>query len=720
MDDAHLDDEILEEFLVESTEALEQAERDLVGLEQAPGDPDLLARIFRSVHTIKGTCGFLGFGRLEALTHAGENLLSRLRDGELALDQARADALLAMVDVVRSLLRTIEATRSDGDDDHAALVARLMALREPDANVSPEPERDARPERVAPAAESDAGVRCASDASIRVDVGLLDELMNLVGELVLARNQILQLAQDDDRGLFAGTTQRLNHITTELQERVMKTRMQPVGKVWNKLPRLVREVANACDKRVRLEMEGRETELDKTLIEAITNPLTHIVRNAIDHGIESAGVRQERGKTPEGTLLLRAFHEGGHVYIEVADDGAGIDLERVRDKAVERGLVPRDQAARMSDREVLSCIFLPGFSTVSEVTSVSGRGVGMDVVRTDIERIGGTVDLDSRPGRGTTFRVKIPLTLAIIPALIVRSGGARYALPQASLLELVRLEGEQARRGIETIHGVPVHRLRGRLLPLVHLADELGTDPAPEEDGSVHIVVLSAGERSFGLVVDGIQDTEEIVVKPLGRQLGGVDVYAGATIMGDGRVALILDAPSIARRAGLLDAGTDSTLASAPAEPEETSGERSSMLLVGLGEERRLAVPLEAVARLEEIRADAVERAGRHRVIQYRGEIMPLVDVAVALEEPSPEPSGVRQVVVVSGADGASVGLLVERIEDVVDAALDLHRLPGGGPVGGYAVVEGRVTELLDVEALVRLSHNPLIAVERGAAAEVR
>src|SRR5260370_15322674 len=313
----------------------------------------------------------------------------------------------------------------------------------------------------------------ASDSTVRVNVGLLDKLMNLVGELVLARNQVLQFAKRMKDSSFLAASQRLSLITTELQAGVMKTRMQPIGNIWDQFPRTVRDVALGCGKEVAIEMEGKETELDKTIIEAIKDPLIHLVRNSVDHGIELPEDRVKWGKDRAGRLMLRAFHESGKVNIEISDDGEGLNVERIYQKAVERGVITTEQGARMTEREIFNLIFLPGVSTAEKVTNVSGRGVGMDVVKTNIERIGGTVDVQSTLGRGTTVRVKIPLTLAIIPALIVTCSGDRYAIPQVSLLELVRLGREEVDRGIELVHGAPVYRLRGRLLPLVYLNREL-------------------------------------------------------------------------------------------------------------------------------------------------------------------------------------------------------------------------------------------------------
>ena len=403
-------------------------------------------------------------------------------------------------------------------------------------------------------AEAKAGGSVA-DSSLRVDVTLLDTLMRLVGELVLTRNQIVAVAAAQGESAMIRSSQRLNLLVSELQAGVMKTRMQPIDTLWSKLPRLVRDLSVACGREVSLELEGRDTELDKTILEAIKDPLTHVVRNAIDHGIEAPDVRLAAGKPAEGTLALRAFHEGGQVNIEISDDGAGVDPSKVAAKALERGLITADQLSTMTAGEIVNLIFVPGFSTAAKVTNVSGRGVGMDVVRTNIERIGGTVDVSSEAGVGTTLNIKIPLTLAIIPALTVECAGERYAVPQVSLDELLCLEGEQARTGVEYLSGAPVFRLRGSLVPLVWLDHVLDLTDAPHVDESVFILVLKAEGRRFGLVVDRVLNTEEIVVKPLSRQLKGIGTYAGATILGDGRVALILDVRALARRAHVVREG---------------------------------------------------------------------------------------------------------------------------------------------------------------------
>jgi two-component system chemotaxis sensor kinase CheA len=735
--------EIVREFLLETHESLAQLDLDLVTLEREPGERETLARVFRTLHTVKGTAGFLGLTKLQGVSHAGENLLSRLRAGELVLNPEIATALLGVVDAVRKVLAALEATEQEGDGDYSELIRTLERLTRgsgaaPGSRVPPAPPVVAPtvvppvvvgPTRVtipdpepppAPAPvpvsvvtpePTEARAPAVSDSSIRVDVGLLDKLMTLVGELVLARNQIMPFAVAHEDPGFLGPVQRLNLLTTELQAGVMKTRMQPIGNVWGKFPRLVRDLAVACGKQVRIDLDGRDTELDKTIIEAIRDPLTHMVRNAVDHGIEPPDQRTARGKPAEGRLLLHAAHEGGKVVIELTDDGGGIDPARVRDKAVAARLVTPEQAARMSDRELVNLVFLPGFSTADRVTHFSGRGVGMDVVRTNVEKIGGTVDIESQLGRGTTVRMKIPLTLAIIPALIVTTGGDRYCIPQVSLLELVRLEGEQVRTGVEFVHGAPVYRLRGNLLPLVFLDRELLVESGRREGGELSVVVLQAEDRPFGLVVDDIHDTEEIVVKPLRRQLKGIAAFSGATIMGDGRVALILDVLGLAQRAGIVSGVRERAIADKPAAAEE-AGDRQTLLLVATAGGGRMAIPLSVVARLEEFQRSAVERAGGRDVVQYRGEILPLVHVSRALRRPrganghNGKPRAERAVgsetiqVVVCAAEGRRVGLVVGRILDIVEEAV-VTRAPAGRPgVLFNGVVQDRVTEFLDVGAV--------------------
>jgi len=750
-------DEITKEFLVESYENLDRLDQDLVALEKDPTSKETLSSIFRTIHTLKGTSGFLGFGKLESVSHVGENLLSKLRDGVLSVSPEITSALLATVDAVRYMLGRIEATGQPGDRDYTSLIALLSQLNdgsEPSAAIAvaaeTEPELEpempepvapppvdpavpalattstaspmpSEPVASAPAEAAEGRSPAVSDSTIRVDVALLDRLMTLVGELVLARNQMLQYTSQRTDSAFLATSQRLNLITTELQGSVMKTRMQPIGNVWNKLPRVVRDLATLCGKQVRIELEGQETELDKTIIEAIKDPLTHIVRNSVDHGIESPETRTACGKPAEGCLKMRAYHEGGQVNIEIIDDGGGINAERVVQKALQRGLITGEQASRMSEHEITNLIFLPGFSTAEKVTNVSGRGVGMDVVKTNIEKIGGTVDLQSTSGTGTTLKIKIPLTLAIIPALIVSSGGDRFAIPQVSLLELVRLDGEQALREIESIHGAPVYRLRGQLLPLVFLNRELklaSAGPAATGTPAVNIVVLQADGHPFGLVVDAINDTEEIVVKPLGKQLKGVTQFAGATIMGDGRVALILDVPGFAQGAGVLAETRSRALRDASGPARKTIDTRQTLLLFDAGQGSRMAMPLALVARLEEIPRNAVEFSGVQEVVRYRGQILPLI--RVARHVPAVGETGVEadpMQVVVYSENGRSVGLVVGRISDIVRVPITAKRHSPGNGIFGSVTIQDRVVDLLDVPSLIRSADPTFFGTSTPAAA---
>jgi len=684
--------DVIREFLIESNENLNRLDQEIVQLEQRPADKDLLASIFRTIHTIKGTCGFLGFGLLEGLTHHGENILSQVRAGERPLSPPLVALILESVDAIRKILGAIETTGAEGPNLYGELVLRLESACAATVTTDEPALPDASP------SEADKNSAVA-DTAIRVDVVLLDKLMNLVGELVLARNQVLQFTTQKEDGALNATSQRLNLITTELQENVMKTRMQPIGVVWNKLPRLVRDVSHACGRQVRLELDGSGTELDKTIIEAIRDPLTHLVRNCCDHGIESPEERARLGKPAQGVVSLRAYHEGGQVNIEISDDGAGIDVERVKQKAVETGLCSAEQVGRLSEREVLNLIFRPGFSMAQKVTNVSGRGVGMDVVKSNTEKIGGLVDVVSRLGEGTTVKLKIPLTLAIIPGLVVTSSTERFVIPQVSLLELIRLEAGSTK--IEHVHGTPVYRRRGSLLPIAYLNGVLGLKPAAACE-AVSIVVLQAEDRQFGLVVDGINDTQEIVVKPLGKQLKGLTIYAGATIMGDGRVALILDALGIGQRSGVLAERREEERAESQKKTQAVDDEQR-LLLFRAGSFERLAVPLSLVSRLEEFPQAVIERASGSHVVQYRGGILPLLSLAGVLEPGVADESVARDPVqVIVFQDGErSLGMVVDQVLDIVEDAVTVRRQSGREGLLGSAVVGKRVADFLDLQTVL-------------------
>jgi two-component system chemotaxis sensor kinase CheA len=782
-------DDLIKEFLAESNENLERMDSELVKLEADPASAELLASIFRAIHTIKGTCGFLGFEKLGKVAHAGESVLSKMRDRELVLTPAITSVLLEMVDAIRTMLGEIANSGTDGEGEYSALIENLKQAQVPGAELriqpveeeaipapvvevqgtsapqpSPASARKKSPEAdrlgsvltehswvkaeelaralekqeagdsrslgeilVAMGAASEQHVQeavailnetksraSAAEASVRVNVTVLDRLMNLVGELVLARNQILKFSSQQNDSILLGTLQRLSQVTTELREGVMKTRMQPISKLFDKVPRLVRDVSVSCGKQVRVEVEGGDTELDRTLIEAINDPLTHLVRNAIDHGIEKPDQRTAKGKIAEGLLRLRALHEGGQVTVEISEDGAGIDVEKIRAKSIERGAISSDQAARMSPAELLNLIFLPGVSTAEKVTSVSGRGVGMDVVKTNIERVGGSVEVVSRPGEGTTFKLRVPLTLAIVPALIAQCGGKCFAIPQMNLVELVRLDAEHVRSGIEWVHGAPVYRLRGRLLPLVELRKELRLGGQGERLGesstAINIVVLQVDSRCFGLIVDQVHDTEEIVVKPLSEHLKGIRAYAGVTIMGDGKLALILDVPGLALNANVSSESRDrSSNEEAVIAAEQVNQKQKLVLFSGDGGSR-MALPLSALARLEEFHPDQIERSGNQWVAQYRGQILPLIRIGDVLEErrqgytsdetafPGEQPS---QILVLTH-EGLTFGLVVKQILDIVEDAAEVQVPATRAGVLYSAVIAEHVTELLDVPAIVR------------------
>ncbi|GLW33925.1 ATPase [Actinoplanes regularis] len=754
---------------MESHENLDQIDRDLVSLEQEPDSRDLISRIFRAIHTIKGTSGFLAFSRLEKLAHAGESLLSRLRDGVQPVTPETITVLLLCIDGVRSLLASIEEKGTEDEVDVDSMIVRIKAQMDapsdgapaaapapasgPSAEVetpvsveneapavlrpAPEPiaeqrqplgqllveagaaqstdvtsalqqqiegderklgtilleEGKTQPAAVNEALQSQTAKRSIADSAIRVDVDLLDTLLNMVGELVLARNQLVRgVMEIGDSGLVR-SAQRLGMITSELQEGIMKTRMQPIEHIWSKLPRVVRDLSNSLGKQVQLDMQGKETELDRSLLEAVKDPLTHLVRNAVDHGIEDPETRIAAGKGAEGTLTLRAYHEGGHVAVEVADDGAGLNVERIAQKAVENGLLRPEQVPNMDKRDIMAMVFQPGFSTAAKVTNVSGRGVGMDVVKTNIESIGGAVSVDSTAGEGTVWRLTIPLTLAIIQALTVDCGDQRYVVPQVAVLELVFVDGNTTK--IEYASGAPVYRLRGKLLPLVRLDRALGFEVGGDQ--GVYIMVLQADGRRFGLVVDRVLNTEEVVVKALNTRLKDIGLYAGATILGDGKVGLILDVSSLARRSHL---AAEAERESVVEKRTEGGGGTERLLVTAVGE-RRVAIPLDTVTRLEEFPKDRLEQAGSREVVQYRGQILPLVRLSHLLGAYGEEPEGDTVSVVVYSEGGRSVALVVDRIVDIAENSTTARRDAEEDGLVGTAVIQQRVTELLDVRRAI-------------------
>lgn len=877
-------DDLLNEFLTETGEAIDVVDVELVKLEQDPNNKEVLDNIFRLVHTIKGTCGFLGLPRLESVAHASENVLGKFRDGELQVTEGAVTVILESLDRIKEILAGLEATEEEPEGDDSELIGRLDAIAEggdaspaskedePDtvdgeiidptlgrslkegevsleeleaafANApGPEDDDDEPAQKSGTGGNSDASlfermggedtiavsahlisqrlgnesglskffegtapdqlkarftglmlalfkddldaadnvgrqlvtvsgfgaaqfdkmlavikevlIECQVDGdaadeaimtfelvrdavinaskavaqpkvnnagraapgaeqatasketrrssqSIRVNVDLLEDLMNMVSELVLTRNQLLQITRNMDNSELGVPLQRLSQCTTELQENVMKTRMQPIGNAWAKLPRIVRDLTVELDKKIELEMVGAETELDRQVLELIKDPLTHMVRNSADHGIETPAERIALGKPEHGTIVLNAFHEGGHIIIEIKDDGRGISAEKLSGKILEKGLATEGELAGMSEAQIQKFIFHPGFSTAEKITSVSGRGVGMDVVRSNIEKIGGTIDMVSTVGKGSNFAIKIPLTLAIVAGLIVKAQEERYAIPQISVLELVRAAskenaGENDHK-IEMIKDTPVLRLRNRLLPLVYLNEVLGFNTREEidarEDADDFIVVSQVGAFTFGIVVDQVFDTEEIVVKPVAPILKNLEIYSGNTILGDGSVIMILDPNGIASLAnsGVTDNADD--MEESEQVMRAASSDKESMLVFRAGEKHPRAVPLSLVARLEEIDVSNVEMSDGRLMVQYRGALMPLVlaDPSMTLRTEG------RQPVLVFTDRQFTMGLAVDEILDIVEEELDIKLASDRPGAVGSAIINGKASEVIDV-----------------------
>ena len=699
-------DDLLADFLTETHEGLSAVDQALLRLERAPDDAPTLAEVFRQVHTIKGTCGFLGLSRLEKVAHAGETILGLYRDGSLKVTPEGITLIFTAVDAIRQIVVGLEQNGQEPEGDDSAVIAALDAAARGEsvalptapevkaaAPVEAVPIATAAPRAQEAPAEAVQTESAAAQQTIRVSVEVLEDLMTLVSELVLTRNQLMQLARVSSDSQISVPLQRLSHITSELQEGVMKTRMQPIGNAWAKLPRLVRDLANELGKKIDLEMRGADTELDRQVLELIKDPLTHMVRNSGDHGLEGPADRRAAGKPETGRILLNAYHQGGHIIIEIGDDGRGLPVEKIRAKVLAQGLATETELAQMNEHDVLRFIFRPGFSTAQQITSVSGRGVGMDVVKTNIERIGGTIELRSKEGRGTTFTIKIPLTLAIVSALIVQAGGERFAIPQIGVVELVRVGDEhEGNTRIEMIKDAPVLRLRDRLLPLVSLSSLLRLRDAPVGGLKGYVVVMQVGANVFGIVVDRVFDTEEIVVKPVAPILRHITMFSGNTILGDGSVIMILDPNGVARGAGITAEGRVEDQQSIGVTGGIRSDSSTSLLLFRAGDQTPKAVPLGLVARLEDIPVERIEMSGGTPVVQYRGQLMPMVPIAGHWEAPE---SG-RQAVLVFTEGQRSMGLMVDEILDVVEEPLIIQ--PGSDRLGylGSAVISERVTDVID------------------------
>src|SRR5215212_9164608 len=768
-------DDLLREFLTETGESLDTVDNQLVRFEQDPSDAKILDNIFRLVHTIKGTCGFLGLPRLEALAHAGETLMGKFRDG-MAVKAEAVTLILSSIDRIKEILAGLEATETEPEGTDEDLIEKLHAMAEGGhhAEAAPVPvvaappvqpaikeiakgtlveqvlERQLRPgevslddlERafretepeVAPAAPKPAPAPVAKQAapapeaketikeaakevvkakpakkaavaeadvqevdkvanqSIRVNVDTLEHLMTMVSELVLTRNQLLEISRRNEDTEFKVPLQRLSNVTAELQEGVMKTRMQPIGNAWQKLPRIVRDLSGELGKQIELEMHGADTELDRQVLDLIKDPLTHMVRNSADHGLETPAERLAAGKAEQGTIRLSAYHEGGHIIICIADNGRGLNTERIKAKALSNGLVNEAELEKMTEAQIHKFIFAPGFSTAAAVTSVSGRGVGMDVVRTNIDQIGGTIDVKSVAGEGSSVTIKIPLTLAIVSALIVEAAGDRFAIPQLSVVELVRARANSEHR-IERIKDTAVLRLRNKLLPLMHLKKLLKVDDGTSSDPeNGFIVVTQVGNQTFGIVVDGVFHTEEIVVKPMSTKLRHIEMFSGNTILGDGSVTMIIDPNGIAKALGASGAASREIADENAASRASAAEQLTSLLVFRAGSAQPKAVPLGLVTRLEEIATDKIELSNGRHMVQYRDQLMPLVQMAGV----SVQTSGAQPILVFAD-EGRSMGLVVDEIIDIVEEKLTIEVTGQQDGILGSAVIKGQATEVIDV-----------------------
>lgn len=730
-------DDLLREFVTETNESLDVVDVELVRFEQDPNNARILDNIFRLVHTIKGTCGFLGLPRLEALAHAAETVMGKFRDGMPATHEA-VSVILATIDRIKEILASLEHEQREPEGSDSDLIADLHSIAERAAKpehkeiatteqalgrplrpgevsleelerafqetpVDPRPAKKAKPAAAQEPLKEEESVK-SSAQSIRVTVDTIEQLMTMVSELVLTRNQLLEIVRRYGDSEFKTPLQRLSNVTAELQEGVMKTRMQPIGSAWQKFPRIVRDLAHDLGKEIELELQGAETELDRQVLDQIRDPLTHMLRNSADHGLETPAERRATGKPPQGHIRLAAYHEGGHIIIQVSDDGRGLDTARIKAKAIAQGLVSEAEADKLSDAQIHKFIFSAGFSTAQTVTSVSGRGVGMDVVRNNIDQIGGTIDVKSVAGQGVSFIIKIPLTLAIVAALIVEVGGSRFAIPQIAVVELVR-----ARKGgdhrIERIKDTAVLRLRDKLLPLARLSKLLGIDGKKGLDGKdaiegAYIVVTQVGSQTFGIVVDSVFHTEEIVVKPMSSKLRDIPMFSGNTILGDGSVIMIIDPNGVARSLGSAVATHVAAAERAQAQnAEESDDDTTSMLLFRAGSSQPKAVPLSLITRLEEIDARKIELSNGRHMVQYRGQLMPLV----SMTDKPVRNEGAQPLLVFS--DGVrSMALVVDEIVDIVEDRLDIQVGSGNPGVLGSAVIKGQATEIVDVAHFLPLA----------------
>ncbi|QDU77446.1 Chemotaxis protein CheA [Bremerella volcania] len=729
------DPALLAEFVTESREHLADVEGQLLEIEAngANIDVDLVNKVFRAIHSIKGAAGFMGLVRVNELAHALENVLGKMRTEELTPNSQIVDVMLKGADALSGLINDIENSNTVDVSAHITLLNEIFegevstspakslnaaqAAQEIDSQgakqavaIPPVPaQKNARVDDHAEFKEATVSQRAPAtpqvESSIRVQVGVLDRLMNLAGELVLGRNQLLQTVNNADGNSLQAVAARLDQVTSELQEAIMQTRMQPIGNVFSKFPRVVRDLSAKLGKQCNVVMEGGEVEVDKTIIEAIGDPLTHMVRNSVDHGIEMPEKRMASQKEPTGTVTLRAYHQAGKVRIDICDDGGGIDTNRLKDKAVSKEIISAERAAQMSDRDAVWLIFHPGFSTAEKISDVSGRGVGMDVVRTNIEKIGGSVDIESTLGKGTSVQITLPLTLAIIPSMLIRSCNRRFAIPQVNIVELVRVRASEASQRISKVKGARVLRLRGSLLPLVDLDQALNfANQSSESIGARQIVVVESGQFRYGLIVDEIDDSEEIVVKPLGRHLKTCSCLAGATILGDGHVAPILDVSGIAAKTDLRSHEQENEKDNYH-DDASLSSERQSLLMFTNAPGEQFAVPMSLISRIERIRTEQIDTVGGQELLQYRGTSLPLLTIEAHVQaQPRPEMDNVH--VVVFQIHGREVGLIAAELNDIREVAAEIDgntfREPG---IAGSIVVDDKTIRIVDLYELAFSAH---------------
>ena len=740
-------DEILVEFILEAREILDQLDINFVALEKDPTNGKLIANIFRAIHTLKGSSGFFSFKRLEKISHAGESLLGKIRDGQLTLNAIKTTKLLEALDVLRLLIGGIEKNQTEPTGQDEQLISDLLALASGNelspppspqtadsnqvialnAELEPAISQDTddvnqtvitnnRPQEPAANISSAQSVKQPQLSTepqqpheisfpVKVNIEALDKLMNLVSEMVLARNRLLPFTNQYNDLSFSNAVRNIDLLTLELQERMMKMRMQPISQVWSKFPRLIRDVSNACGKQVNLIQEGAETELDRSLLDAIRDPIVHLIRNSIDHSIETPAIRTTQGKNPVATLNLRAGHENGMVVIEIADDGAGINYDLIRQRIVDKNFIDPVSASQLSDSALIDFIFLPGFSTKAVITNLSGRGVGMDVVKNNITNIGGSIEISSPRGLGTTIQLKIPLTLAIIPALIVGCDGERYIIPQSSILELVSLDPSSKENGIEDFYGVAVFRLREKIVPIIFLSTILEPDQKKLNVAEkLNIIVLESKGINYGLVVNSIFNIQDVVVKPLGSLLKNIPNYAGATILGDGRVSLILDIDGIAASNELARDIHDKAVRHAPDVLLKNTDE-VSILLFELAGANRMAIPLELVERIIFIDESQIQKNGNREVVQFTNEIMHLIRIGDYIDGAQPTKGGMGSIpVIIHQTGNGLIGLAVELIHDIISVPKNLHiSSPPQKGIVGCVLTDNQIINMIDLEEILVL-----------------